>query len=134
MRKQRVKEGFGPSLTRAFRNKADKVIGFVGAFFGPYGKRHWVSAKTKTECWRKLNTAIGRSDRGVLPGPTALTADRYLTSWLTDTVKGTISHAAYDGHTRDVPTHHPRTRAAQAQGVDPWKISAVSTARWQREG
>jgi integrase len=77
----------------------------VGAFFGPDGKRRWVSAKTKTECWRKLNTAMADADRGILPGPANLTVERYLTSWLADSVKGTVSRATYDGYKRDVYHH-----------------------------
>jgi hypothetical protein len=49
------------------KNKDGKIIGYRGAFFGPDGKRRWVSAKTKTECWAKLNAAMTDVDRGILP-------------------------------------------------------------------
>jgi integrase len=87
------------------RNKAGKVIRYVGAFFGPDGKRHWVSAKHKTECWHKLNVAMADAERGILPAPANLTVERYLTSWLADSVKGTVSRATYDGYRRDVHHH-----------------------------
>jgi len=102
---RKKKRGNGQGTVAPRRNKAGKIIGFVGAFFGPEGKRHWVSAKTKTECWRKLNMAMADADRGVLPGPANLTVEQYLTSWLADSVKGTVSRATYDSYKRDVYYH-----------------------------
>jgi integrase len=105
MARKKRERGNGQGTVAPRRNKAGKVIGFVGAFFGPDGKRHWVSAKNKTECWRKLNTAMADGDRGILPGPADLTVEQYLTSWLADSVKGTVSRATYDGYRRDVHHH-----------------------------
>jgi integrase len=102
---RKKKRGNGQGTVAPRRNKAGKIIGFVGAFFGPDGKRHWVSAKTKTECWRKLNMAMSDADRGTLPAPANLTVGQYLTSWLADSVKGTVSRATYDGYKRDVYHH-----------------------------
>ena len=45
------------------------------------------------------------AERGILPGPVNLTVERYLTSWLADSVKGTVSRATYDGYKRDVHHH-----------------------------
>ena len=70
MARKKRERGNGQGTVAPRRNKAGKVIGFVGAFFGPDGKRHWVSAKTKTECWRKLNTAMAdnrRQHRHLMP-------------------------------------------------------------------
>ena len=105
MARKKRERGNGQGTVAPRRNKAGKVIGFVGAFFGPDGKRHWVSAKTKTECWRKLNVVMADADRGILPGPANLTVERYLASWLADSVKGTVSRATYDGYRRDVHHH-----------------------------
>src|SRR5215207_2642734 len=105
MTRKKRERGNGQGTVAPRRNKAGKVIGFVGAFFGPDGKRHWVSAKTKTECWRKLNMTMADADRGILPGPANLTVERYLTSWLGDSVQGTVSRATYDGYRRDVHHH-----------------------------
>jgi integrase len=102
---RKKKPGNGQGTVAPRRNKAGRIIGFVGAFFGPDGKRHWVSAKTKTECWRKLNMAMADTDRGRLPGPANLTVEQYLTSWLADSIKGTVSRATYDGYKRDVYHH-----------------------------
>src|SRR5215207_8450560 len=45
------------------------------------------------------------ADRGILPGPVNLTLEGYLTPWLADSIKGTISRATYDGYERDVRHH-----------------------------
>src|ERR687893_411440 len=105
MARKKRERGNGQGTVAPRRNKAGKIIGYLGAFFGPDGKRYWVSAKTKTECWRKLNIAMADADRGILPGPANLTVERYLTSWLADSVKGTVSRATYDGYKRDVHHH-----------------------------
>jgi integrase len=105
MARKKRERGNGQGTVAPRRNKAGKVIGFVGAFFGPDGNRHWVSAKTKTECWRKLNVAMVDADRGILPGPANLMVERYLSAWLADSVKGTVSRATYDGYRRDVHHH-----------------------------
>jgi len=105
MARKKRERGNGQGTVAPRRNKTGKTIGFVGAFFGPDGKRHWVSAKTKTECWRKLNAAMTDADWGILPGPANLTVESYLTSWLADSVKGTVSRATYEGYERDVRHH-----------------------------
>ena len=105
MARKKRERGNGQGTVAPRRNKAGKTIGYVGAFFGPDGKRHWVSAKTKTECWHKVRTAMADADRGILPGPANLTVGGYLTSWLADSVEGTVSRATYDGYKRDV-NHH----------------------------
>jgi integrase len=87
------------------KNKDGKIIGYRGAFFGPDGKRRWVSAKTKTECWAKLNAAMTDVDRGILPSPATLTVDRYLSTWLTDSIEGKLARASHDAYKRDVHHH-----------------------------
>ena len=76
-RKKREHEnGQGDGGTYGKWEMGGKGHRICGAYFGPDGKRHWVSAKTKTECWRKLNMAVadmtGAYCRGRQP--------RYLTS------------------------------------------------------
>jgi integrase len=105
MARKRRTRGNGQGTVAPRRNKAGKVISYVGAFFGTDGKRHWVTAKTKTECWRKLNMAMTDAERGILPSPANLTVERHLTSWLTDSVKGEVSRATYEGYRRDVHHH-----------------------------
>ena len=103
---KKKQRGNGQGTVVPRKNKDGKIIGYRGAFFGTDGKRRWVSAKTKTECWRKLNAAMTDSDKGILPSPANLTVKKYLTDmWLANSVKGTVSRATYDGYKRDV-NHH----------------------------
>ena len=67
MARKKRERGNGQGTVAPRRNKAGKVIGFVGAFYGPDGKRHWVSAKNKTECWSKLTAAMTLADREICP-------------------------------------------------------------------
>src|SRR5215211_5951327 len=97
--------GNGTGTVAPRRNKQGKVIGYRGAFFGPDGKRRWVSAKTKTECWSKLNAVMTDAGRGILPPSATLTLEAYLSAWLTDCVEGTVSRATYDAYKRDVHHH-----------------------------
>jgi integrase len=105
MARKKRERGNGQGTVVPRRNKDGKIIGYRGAFFGPDGKRHWVSAKNKTECWSKLSTAMTDADRGVLPPPANLTVKGYLIAWLSDRVKGTVSRATYDAYRRDVHHH-----------------------------
>ena len=61
--------GNGTGTVAPRRNKQGKIIGYRGAFFGPDGKRRWVSDKNKTECWTKLNAAMTDANRGIFPLP-----------------------------------------------------------------
>jgi integrase len=103
-RKKRAR-GNGQGTVAPRRNKAGKVIGFVGAFYGPDGKRHWVSAKYKTECWSKLTAAMTDADRGVLPSSAGnLTVGAYLESWLGD-IEGTVRRHTYEQYKCVVRKH-----------------------------
>ena len=97
--------GNGQGTVVPRKNKDGKIIGYRGAFFGPDGKRRWVSAKTKTECWAKLNAAMTDADRGILPSPATLTVDRYLSTWLTDSIEGKLARASHEAYKRDVHYH-----------------------------
>jgi integrase len=97
--------GNGTGTVAPRRNYRGKVIGYRGAYFGPDGKRRWVSAKTKTECWGKLNAAMTDADRGILPSPATLTVERHLNAWLTDSIEGKLARASHDAYKRDVHYH-----------------------------
>ena len=59
---KKKQRGNGQGTVVPRKNKDGKIIGYREAFFGTDGKRRWVSAKTKTECWRKLHVAMSDSD------------------------------------------------------------------------
>jgi integrase len=102
---KKKQRGNGQGTVVPRKNKDGKIIGYRGAFFGPDGKRRWVSAKTKTECWTKLNAAMTDVDRGILPSPATLTVDRYLSAWLTDSIEGKLARASHEAYKRDVDHH-----------------------------
>jgi integrase len=95
MARKKRERGNGMGTVAPRRNKQGKIIGYRGAYFGPDGKRHWVSAKTKSACWRVLRQAMSDADRGVLPGPVSLTVGAYLESWLGD-IEDTIRRSTFD--------------------------------------
>ena len=105
MARKKRERGNGQGTVAPRRNLEGKIIGYRGAFFGPDGKRRWVSAKTKSECWSKLNAAMTDADRGILPSPATLTLERYLSAWLTDTIEGKLARASHDAYKRDVHHH-----------------------------
>jgi integrase len=103
-RKKRAR-GNGMGTVAPRRNRQGKIIGYRGAYFGPDGKRRWVSAKTKSECWRVLRQAMSDADRGVHPGPANLTVGQYLeASWLGD-IEGTIRRHTYEQYKCVVNKH-----------------------------
>ena len=76
--------GNGSGTVYPRRNKAGKIIGYRGAYFGPDGKRRYVSAKTKTGAQRALRKALADADRGLLFDAGNLTLGEYLDRWLSD--------------------------------------------------
>ncbi len=105
MARKKRERGNGQGTVAPRRNKQGKIIGYRGAFFGPDGKRHWVSAKTKTECWSKLSAAMTDADRGVLPSSAGnLTVGAYLESWLAD-IEGTVRRHTYEQYKSVVGKH-----------------------------
>jgi integrase len=105
MARKKRERGNGQGTVAPRRNKQGKIIGYRGAFFGPDGKRHWVSAKNKTECWSKLTAAMTDADRGVLPSSAGnLTVGAYLESWLAD-IEGTVRRHTYEQYKSVVGKH-----------------------------
>src|SRR5215218_6640212 len=105
MARKKRERGNGQGTVAPRKNKAGKVISYVGAFFGPDGKRHWVSAKTKTECWSKLTAAMTDADRGILPSSAGnLKVEAYLESWLAD-IEGTVRRHTYEQYKSVVRKH-----------------------------
>jgi integrase len=101
---KKSQRGNGQGTVAPRRNKQGKIVGYRGAFFGPDGKRRWVGAKTKSECWQVLRQAMSDADRGVLPGPANLTVGQYLESWLGD-IEGTIRRHTYEQYKSVVGKH-----------------------------
>ena len=81
------------------RNKAGQITSYRGAYFGPDGKRRYVSDKTKEETRAKLRKARGDADRGVISDGGNVKLSQYLKRWLNDSVRGSvkpITHTSYE--------------------------------------
>jgi hypothetical protein len=77
-----VRNGSGSVYPR--RNKDGKITGYLGSYFGPDGKRRYVSGKTKTEARENLRAAMGNADKGLVYDAGTLTVGAYLARWLSD--------------------------------------------------
>ena len=59
------------------KNKEGKIIGYRGAYFGPDGKRRYVSGKTKEDTRKKKRQAMADADRGLVFEAGNLTVEEY---------------------------------------------------------
>jgi integrase len=87
------------------KNKDGQITSYRGAYFGADGKRHYVSGKTKTAARNALATARTNATGGIPPSPANLTAEKYLSMWLIDSIEGRFSRATYDAAKRDILFH-----------------------------
>jgi hypothetical protein len=51
-------KGNGQGSVYPRKNTEGKIVGYLGAYYSPDGKRRYVSAKSKSECERKLRAAM----------------------------------------------------------------------------
>ena len=72
------------------KNKDGKITSYRGAYFGPDGKRRYVSGKTKEEARRNLRGARGDAERGLVFDADNLYVEEYLDRWLSDSVSDTV--------------------------------------------
>ena len=87
------------------KNKEGKVIGYRGAYFGPDGKRRYVSGKTKEEARAKKRQALADADRGLVFDAGTLTVEEYLTRWLADSVRDTVRSTTYERYEQITRKH-----------------------------
>ena len=80
---KKKQQGNGSGSVYPRKNKDGKIISYLGAYYGPDGKRRTVSAKTKTECREKLRAAMSDADKGMVFDAGTLTVGQYLDKWLT---------------------------------------------------
>ncbi len=78
------------------KNKAGRVTSYRGAYFGPDGKRRYVSGKTKEEARKALREARSNADAGLVFDAGKLTVEEYLDRWLADSVKDTVRQRTYE--------------------------------------
>lgn len=101
---RKKQQGNGSGSVYPRKNKDGKTTSYLGAYYGPDGKRRTVSAKTKGECGEKLRAAQADADKGMVFDAGSLTVAAYLKSWIKDQ-EGVNSQATYDGYERMVRNH-----------------------------
>jgi len=102
---KKKQQGNGSGSVYERKNKDDKVIGYRGSYFGPDGKRRYVSAKTKTACRQKLRQAMANADRGLVFDAGTLTLGVYLEDkWLPD-IKDTVRRKTFAQYESVVRCH-----------------------------
>jgi integrase len=92
---KKKQKGNGAGTVYPRKNKDGKVIGYRGSYFAPDGKRHYVSAKRKSDAERALRQAMADADRGFVLEAGTLTIEEYLNRWLTDSVQGTVRRSTF---------------------------------------
>jgi integrase len=63
-RKKQQGNGSGTIFPRKYKD--GKIISYLGQYFGPDGKRRYVSVKHKGECREKLRAAMADNDKGLV--------------------------------------------------------------------
>ncbi len=87
------------------KNKEGKIIGYRGAYFGPDGKRRYVSGKTKEDARNKKRQAMADADRGLVFDAGTLTLEEYLKRWLNDSVRGSVKPITHDSYEMLITKH-----------------------------
>ena len=82
------------------KNKAGKITSYRGAYFGPDGKRRYVSGKTKEEARKALREARSGADQGLVFDAARLSVAEYLDRWLKDSVQGSVRRSTYESYRR----------------------------------
>ena len=116
--------GNGEGTVYQRKNKDGKIIGYRGAYFGPDGKRRYVSHKNKTECWKLLRKAVADADQGVVYDAQNLKLSEYLDRWLNDSVRGSVEPVTHESYERLV-------RAHVSPALGNVKLSKLTPARLQ---
>lgn len=87
------------------RNKAGQITSYRGAYFGPDGKRRYVSGTTKEQTRAKLRKARGDADRGLVSDGGNVKLREYLKRWLNDSVRGSVKPITHESYAMLVDTH-----------------------------
>jgi integrase len=123
------------------KNKAGKITSYRGAYFGPDGKRRYVSGKTKEEARRNLRRARGEAERGLVFDADNLQVGEYLDRWLSDSVNDTVKATTFERYEQIVRLHlKPALGRVKLKGLTPAhvrglyreKLEAGSSARTVR--
>ena len=98
-------KGNGTGTVYPRRNKDGKIIGYRAAYYGPDGKRRYVSGKRKGDAERALRRAMSDADRGIVFDATSQKLSEYLDRWLNDSVRGSVKPVTHASYSQLVRTH-----------------------------
>jgi integrase len=87
------------------KNKAGVITSYRGAYFGPDGKRRYVSGRTKETARKALREARSNVDAGLVFDGGTVTLAGYLDRWLADSVKDTVRQRTYERYESIVRVH-----------------------------
>jgi integrase len=87
------------------KNKEGRITSYRGAYFGPDGKRRYVSGQTKKDTRNKLRKARSDANQGVVFDAQNLSLSEYLDRWLKDSVKDTVRISTYQRYEEVVRLH-----------------------------
>jgi integrase len=118
--------GNGTGTVYPRKNKQGKIIGYLGAYHDPDGKRRYVSAGKKGECERKLRQAMTDADRGLIFNRQDLKLGEYLDPWLSDSVKDTVRQRSWERYESIVRVHiKPALGKAKLRALTPNHLRAL---------
>jgi integrase len=109
----------------------------IGEYVDAYGRRRYVSGKTKTEVKAKLRRLLADRDEGIAYDSENLTVGGYLDRWL-EAIKGSVRDRTWERHEQVVRVHLKpaighvrldRLNALQAQAVYGRKLEAGLSPR-----
>ena len=128
--------GNGTGTVYPRKNKAGKMIGYRGSYFGPAGKRRYVSGKNKGDAEKALRQAMTDADRGIVLDAGKLTVGEYLERWLSDCLaplvkSGKMEHSTFVRYAGNVENHiSPTLGRKKLKRLEPRR----SPRALQREG
>jgi integrase len=102
---RKKQKGNGAGTVYPRKNKDGKIIGYRGSYFGPDGKRRYVSAKTKGEAERALRQVMTDAERGLVFEAGTITVEEYLNRWLTDSVRDTVRSTTFERYEQITRKH-----------------------------
>ena len=89
-------QGNGSGTVYPRKNKDGKLTSYLGQYFGPDGKRRYVSAKHKGECREKLRAAMADTNKGLVYDAGTILVSQYLDAWFRDSIKDTVRQRTYE--------------------------------------